>query len=269
MIAQPVIVLRVLLRGAHLLLLLLIGALISLWLPLRARGRPQELEQRRIRAKRWWLQQLCRCLHVGVRVDGRPPAQAGLLIANHISWLDIPVLGSLTDCQFLAKAEVARWPLVGWLCRQAGTRFIHRGQGQSAAVKNELGQLLEQQVSVLIFPEGTTSDGQNVKRFHHRLLGAAGEQPVYPVVLSYWHQGRPCSRVPYIDRDIFFFHLLRLLAKPRTQAHISFLPPLATRQPRAQARQGAGLIKLGLKRHRRAALLGLQGDEQVRSFYTG
>ncbi len=269
MLSVPLIIARVLWRGLNLGLLLLIGAFVSLILPVWASLHGEALEALRIRAKRWWLERLCRCLKVRLRVDGRPPAQAGLLLANHVSWLDIPVLGALTPCQFLAKAEVARWPLVGWLCRSAGTRFIRRGQGQTAAVRNELGALIDARHAVLIFPEGTTTDGQSVRRFHHQLLGAAGEAPVHPVVLSYWQGYSRCSRTPYIGHDIFVLHLIRLLAQPSILARISFLPPLAARQPRQQARQAEGLIRLGLARHRRSALLALQADEQKRSFYTG
>ena len=98
----------------------------------------------------------CRCLGLHIRWHGPAPQANALVVSNHISWCDIPILGGLAPVRFLSKAEVADWPLIGWLARQAGTLFIQRGGGQARQVKSAIRSALASGESVLIFPEGTT-----------------------------------------------------------------------------------------------------------------
>ncbi|MEW5838289.1 MAG: lysophospholipid acyltransferase family protein [Pseudomonadota bacterium] len=180
---------------------------------------------RGIRTVRRWHGQVCRALHVDIRAHGE--AQPGVLyVCNHISWLDIPVLGSQLDgVRFLAKSEVRRWPLIGWLAQRAGSLFIERGQGQDSL--HDVVAALRQGHSVLIFPEGTTTDGLSLRRFHPRLLQAAqlAQTAIQPVALRYLDQhGAPNPRAAYIDDDSFGDTLGRIVQEQALYAEVRFLP---------------------------------------------
>ncbi len=175
-----------------------------------------------------WLSGLCSILSIKPIVQGRLSTAPVMLLSNHISWLDIPVLGSLQPLRFLSKSEVGQWPLIGKLAKKAGTLFIERGSGKSSQVIEDLAATLEKGETALIFPEGTTTDGQQVKKFHARLLKAAQrvECSVQPVTLHYRRNGNPDSLVPFIDDDEFFSHLLRLLKAPPTKVYIFIHSPI-------------------------------------------
>jgi 1-acyl-sn-glycerol-3-phosphate acyltransferase len=104
-----------------------------------------------------------------------------LWVSNHVSWTDIPLLGMLTPLSFLSKAEVRHWPVAGWLAEKAGTLFI-RGGGDGQRLREQISGQLEQRQPLLIFPEGTTTDGRSLRTFHGRLLAGAIDH------------GTPCSR---------------------------------------------------------------------------
>ncbi|HET8800624.1 MAG TPA: lysophospholipid acyltransferase family protein [Marinobacter sp.] len=172
----------------------------------------------------------CRCLGLDVRVHGVPRDQRALFVCNHISWSDIPILGSLMPIRFLSKAEVGQWPVIGWLARQAGTLFIRRGGGQARQVRTRISQALATGESVLIFPEGTTSAGLTVLPFHGLLLQAASEAgaAIQPVTISYRRNSRPDHLAPFVGEDRFEQHLLRMLRQPAAQVDVLFHDPVAT-----------------------------------------
>lgn len=179
----------------------------------------------------WWNRRLCRLFGVRIKVDGSLPEEPVLIVANHISWFDIPALGSLSFVHFLSKAEVGTWPLIGWLAHKSGTLFIQRGaRGAANKALEEVRDYLLQEENVVIFPEGTTSDGENVKRFHSRLLQAAIDSGVaiQPVVISYPHNGRIHPKLPYIDDVSLLDSILGMLEEKSMQGVIQFLPPIAT-----------------------------------------
>lgn len=177
---------------------------------------------------RYYLAALYRLLGLRIRMRGTPASSATLLVSNHISWLDIVVLGGCLPVRFLAKREVASWPLIGWLAQDVGTLFIQRGGGQSALVREQIAQALEQDQRVLIFPEGTTSDGQQVLPFHGRLLQAAADahRPLQAVTLVYLQNGVTHPAVPFIGDHSFHSHALKLLASPPAQVELVFHPPM-------------------------------------------
>lgn len=171
-----------------------------------------------------------RCLGLDIRWHGPTPQANSLVVSNHISWCDIPILGGLAPVRFLSKAEVAEWPLIGWLARQAGTLFIKRGGGQARQVKSAIRSTLASGESVLIFPEGTTSAGLTVLPFHGLLLSAAREANVtiQPATICYRREGRPDHVAPFIGDDAFHSHLIRLLKKPASRVDVLFHEPVAT-----------------------------------------
>lgn len=126
----------------------------------------------------------------GARVDrrGLPPEPPFLLVSNHLSYLDILTLASSVDAVFIAKSEVARWPVVGHLCRAMGTVFIDRNNARDIPrVLERIRSVLERGQSLVFFPEGTTSPGAQVAPFRPALLAAAaeGNLPVSYASLSY------------------------------------------------------------------------------------
>ncbi len=181
------------------------------------------------RAVRWWHARLLRALGVQVWVSGRLEPNC-LLVANHISWLDIPVLGAQGEIHFLSKSEVRRWPLIGWFAELAGTRFIERGAYQAGSVIRQLGVDLDQGHTVMIFPEGTTADGREVRPFHPRLFAIAqvSATPIQPVAIRYRTSDDPGPdlRVPYIGDDSLLANLWRVMRHPDLIAQVVFLDPI-------------------------------------------
>jgi len=195
--------------------------------------------------------QACRCLGWQVQVHGQPTSGNALYVANHISWSDIPALGSLTPLRFLSKAEVGNWPVIGWLARQAGTLFIKRGGGQARRIKKTMVEHLQAGESVLVFPEGTTSSGLAVLPMHGLLLTAARDAgvPVQPVTIGYRRNQRPDPVAPFVGDDSFQRHLVRLLSLPPTCIEIVFHPPVTADQPVNElSRHIHQEISAGLKR---------------------
>lgn len=196
---------------------------------------------------RWWHARLCRALDLHVAVEGEL-APGALLVANHVSWLDIPVLGAQARLAFLAKSDVRDWPLIGWMAGVAGTLFISRGGNQTTELTGRIEEQLAQGVPVVLFPEGTTTDGRALARFHPRLF-AAGQRPalrVQPVAIRYGEGRQPDPIAPFVGDDDLLRHLARLLAHPGLGVRLSFLPPV----------EGARLDRRRLAEHCRTAIAG-------------
>lgn len=200
---------------------------------------------------RWWLAWICRILGIKICVQGDVANSPVMLVSNHISWADIPVLASQSNPRFLSKSEVRKWPLIGWLADKSGTLFIQRGA--SGSTNNAIAQLtacLEQQQTVLVFPEGTTTDGKAVRKFHPRLLKAVvdSETKLQPVALRYTDEsGKHDTDIPYIDDQSLAKNLLILLRKKSVVATIHFAPPIeSASQTRDQLAKNAQEIIKGI-----------------------
>ncbi len=212
-------------RLLQLVLLLLIG--VGLTLALLPNMRKGGIPGERIKmARQWWYRRVLRILHVDVGVTGSPVAAPALWVANHISWLDIPLLGSLGPVGFLSKAEIRQWPVIGWLAASTGTLFIERGgRNASQTAARQIAAHIEQGHSILVFPEGKTTSGGTVERFHARLFAPAVDSglTVQPVALCYFHpDGRVHDRLPFVDRESFFRNLWTILGERRVVAKVTF-----------------------------------------------
>lgn len=167
---------------------------------------------------------------VRVRLSGKNLEHAGLILANHVSWLDILVIDSVAPCHFIAKVEIRRWPLVGFLCARAGTIFIERGRRHAVhAVIETARQQLQAGDRVAVFAEGTTSDGTIVLPFHANLVEAAVRSgcPVQPLALRYEDTSGQRSRaIEFIGATTFPQSLWRVLGEPLTTAVLVPLEPL-------------------------------------------
>jgi len=175
-----------------------------------------------------WLRRGVAILGVRVLARGRPHPHPVLMLANHISWLDILVLATQSDSGYVAKAELAGWPLLGWLARVGGTEFIRRGShadlaraGEQMALRLKAGQRLT------LFPEGTSGGSVLPARFRPRLLQAAvaARVPVQPVAIYY---GSHPERIAFVGEDSFLSNLWALLGADPVLAEITFLPVLGT-----------------------------------------
>jgi len=254
-------------RLLRLFLVLGLGLLMAACIALAERLGLNTPLERRQRWTRLFMQRLVAALPFEVKVQGELPQQPMLWVCNHVSWTDIPLLGMLTPLSFLSKAEVRHWPLAGWLAEKAGTLFIRRGGGDAQRLREQISTQLGQQRPLLIFPEGTTTDGRTLRTFHGRLLAGAIDQgiPVQPVAIRYIRNGEIDPIAPFVGNDDLVSHLLRLFGQDRGQVHIELLPAIASAgKERAvlalQAQQAVHLALFGVveselpvRRHARAA----------------
>ena len=146
-------------------------------------------ETRQLRAE--WLHNFCaramKGMGITVSVQGRFP-ERGAVIANHLSYLDIVTLASLHPCVFVSKAEIAKMPVLGWMTTNAGTVYVERGRGGSAIrASNAMKDAMDAGLPVVFFPEGTTSNGKALLKFHSGLLGQAlmAKAPMTAAFLKY------------------------------------------------------------------------------------
>ncbi|WP_044873643.1 lysophospholipid acyltransferase family protein [Pseudomonas sp. LFM046] len=217
-------------RVARLLAVISLGLLLAVWVGLLERMGRGELMATRQRLTRWFLARLAAALPFRVSLTGRVPERPMLWVSNHVSWTDIPLLGAVAPLSFLSKSEVRAWPVAGWLAHKAGTLFIRRGSGDSGLVGQQLARHLGDGRHLLIFPEGTTTDGSLLKTFHSRLLTSAVETevPVQPVAIRYLRDGQRDEIAPFIGEDDLLSHLVRLLRSDLAEVEIHLLEPIAS-----------------------------------------
>ncbi len=218
---------RTLWRSLRVIEHLCTGVLIVVYIRFFARlGRPPDWVPQVVC---WWYRRLCRALGVRLRVTGQV-APGCLLVSNHVSWLDVPVIGAQHEIGFLSKSEVKGWPVIGWIAEIVGTHFIERGAHQVSRVSSSIIADVLQGRPVVIFPEGTTSDGCRVGHFHPRLFSIAQGTGIgiQPVAIGYRHGDSviPDTRAPYIGDDILIASLWRIICHPDLVVHLAFLPPL-------------------------------------------
>ncbi len=176
-----------------------------------------------------WSGGLLRVFGLRVRRHGTPLDGATVFVANHVSWVDIVVLHSQRMMGFVAKREIAGWPVVGWLATRGETIFHQRGSQESlGGVLHEMLARLRAGRSVGVFPEGRTRDGREVGPFHARIFLAAVEAnaPVQPVALRYGADGDAQTRVAFQPGESFAGNFLRLLGEPPHAVGVHFLAPI-------------------------------------------
>ena len=216
--------------------LLLLHAVVSLPIALLVIGLPmarwrlrsgERLDHRAIRA---WSAGLMRVFGFRLRRKGVPLPGAALFVANHVSWIDITLLHSQHAVGFVAKSEIERWPLVGWLASRANTIYHRRGSEHSLRdVMEQMVARLHAGASIGVFPEGGTSDGRALRVFHARILQTAvdADVPVQPVALCYGQRASEQTRVAFAPGENFLQNFLRLLGDPARVAEVHFLEPIA------------------------------------------
>ena len=201
-------------------------------------------------------------LRVRPCVRGARPLRDGpvLLVANHVSWLDIYALNAaLGGARYVAKREVAHWPIAGRIARGFGTFFHVRGNVRDAArMKDAVAAALRAGERVVVFPEGTTTEGDAVGRFHAAFLQAAVDSgvPVQPVAIRYpGADGAPDPAAAFVGDMTFLASLLRVLRRPRLDARLTFGPVIRStgRTRRDLAAVSHAFVALALAGGRRGA----------------
>lgn len=183
--------------------------------------------------QRWmarrWSKNFLEILNIKLIQNGTPPKedeQRVILIANHISWLDIMVIMTRYPVRFVAKAEILSWPLLNILCRNAGTIFIDREKrNDTLRINQAISDTLSVGDSVAIFPEGATSNGTALLHFHASLLQSAvdAQAALYPVAISYRDMaGLHNTKAAYVNITILE-SLKLILEQPTIRVEISFL----------------------------------------------
>ncbi len=187
-------------------------------------------EAARLRQVQRWCRGLLRCLGVALHAGGAA-ARAGpvLVVANHVSWLDIPAIIAVHPVRFVSKADVKHWPLLGWLVGCGGTLFIERERKRDAMrVVHQMAEALGAGAALAVFPEGTTADGHALLPFHANLLQAAisAGAPVQPVALRYADALSPISPAAAYVGDTSLLHSLwNVVSAPGLRVSVQVLPP--------------------------------------------
>jgi 1-acyl-sn-glycerol-3-phosphate acyltransferase len=182
---------------------------------------------------RWWAGKLLRVLGAELRAEGRFKPGAKLIVANHISWLDVMAVHALCpEARFVSKADVQHWPVMGRLAAGAGTLYLERERRRDALrVVHQMAEALQRGHTVAVFPEGTTHDGRSLLPFHANLLQAAiaTAAPVQPVALRYSDARHDVSPAALFLGDTTMAQTLwRLAGADGLTVHLAVLPPEAT-----------------------------------------
>lgn len=196
--------------------------------------------QRKDRAISRWSKKLLRVLSVRLLADAPPRFPHGaLLVANHISWLDIFVIHATRRVHFVAKHEIRHWPVFGWLAQRAGTLFVQRSKKSGTArVNNEIHTLLQDGAWVAVFPEGTSTNGRKLLRFLPSLLQPAVTEnlPVLPVALRYQTaDGAISDAAVYADDISIGQSLWRITGEAEIIASLQFCAPITGQDRRKLA----------------------------------
>ena len=187
-----------------------------------------------------WARGILRVLNIKAQYAGQPPV-TGLLVSNHLSYLDILVLAARQPAVFVAKSEVQQWPVIGFLTRWAGTLFIRREKrGDVSPINQQMTALVQTGIVVIVFPEGTSSGGISVLPFYSSLLEPAAVSGcnVTPAFIRYeLADGSVADEVCYWRDMTFVKHFWNLLQKRSVQAQVSYgLPQQAIRDRKRLAR---------------------------------
>jgi 1-acyl-sn-glycerol-3-phosphate acyltransferase len=181
---------------------------------------------------------LSRSLGIRITCHGRPPPQKGVLfVANHLSWADIPVLGARIDAAFVAKSDVAGWGMVGWLATLSRTVYVDRNRRTTAPEQRDtITERLRRGDNIILFPEGTNSDGVDMLPFKSALFAVTEGLPdlvIQPVTIAYTRvNGLPVTRqrlpdLAWVGDTELMPHAASFMALGRVRAEILFHPPVS------------------------------------------
>jgi len=205
-----------------------------------------------------WLHVACALMlrRMGVQLErrGAPPAN-GLICSNHLGYLDILAYAAAVPCIFVSRSDIRGWPVFGWCARWGGTIFVDRqSRASTDRVARQMGEALTSGVPILLFPEGTSTDGSSVLRFHPSLLRPAIEHAadIAAAAIAYRVRGGEEREVCWYGDASFVPHLLRMLRRKGVRAEIEFHPDRAVYSERKAAaldlHEKVGAMRVRMKR---------------------
>jgi len=211
------------LRSAVRLSAFMTAAFRALWMHRKLPPNPTRLQSAQ------WLHEVCigglEAIHLRWTVQGTPPAR-GLIVSNHLSYLDILCYSAAVPCVFVSKAEVEQWPIFGTYARWSGSVFVRRhDRGGAARANASVSDSIESGVPVVLFPEGMTTDGHRVLRFHSTMLQPAIDvgAPVTPCAIRYeLDDGDPATEAAWWGDTPLLPHVWNLFGKKCVRARIAF-----------------------------------------------
>lgn len=192
---------------------------------------PRVSRERRREIVGQWSGKLVRILGIEVVVEGSPPASGATMLApNHVSWIDTFAIASVHPTRFIAKSEIRDWPIAGWVTEKSGTIFIRRAKRNDTMRINELVHAaLAEGDSVGFFPEGTTSEGDRLLKFHSSLFepAVANGARVQPVAIRYeYPDGSLCRPVSFAGGLSFAQSMGLVVRQRRVIARLRFAEPI-------------------------------------------
>lgn len=182
---------------------------------------------------KWWSGKLLKYFGVQVVIYGNRPdsnVSNAMFLINHVSWLDIYALNSITPLQFIAKSDINSWPVVGYLVRKSGTIFINRNNRKDTSrIVDTTTDILSTGGNVGFFPEGTTTDGTKIERFKSSIVQAAinAKSTIYPVAIRYpLPNGGINTAIAYAGETSMGEAMMNALKQKQTIAELHFLTPI-------------------------------------------
>jgi 1-acyl-sn-glycerol-3-phosphate acyltransferase len=196
---------------------------------------PRASPDRRRAFVRWWSAKLLSILNVTARIEGSVPAETPggtMIAANHVSWLDIFLISSVRPTRFIAKSEIREWPIAGWIVERAGTLFIRRGvRREIMRISERVHDALAQGDCVGLFPEGLTSEGDKLLKFHSPLFesAVANRAVVHPAAIRYENaDGTLCRDASYVGERTFMESLTLIIGQRSILARVGFAAAIDT-----------------------------------------
>lgn len=223
--------------------MLVLGGLVTVALiyPLAPLSQQLALRQR-------WARKLLAALAIKLDAEGTRIPPGTMVVANHVSWVDIFALSALQPAAFISKAEVRQWPLFGWLACRNDTIFLKRGsRGHARQINEIIAHYLDEGRVVAVFPEGTTTDGTRVLHFHGALLQPAllAGKPIVPVAISYWEpEGERSLATAYVGDMSLGESLNQILSKQALTVRLRIMPALQS--PTADRREVSAAARVAV-----------------------
>lgn len=195
----------------------------------------QKTKKRKLNKKvvNCWSRILCYVCGLKLTTKGEIHKNPVFIVANHVSWLDIPVIHSYKLAGFVAKAEISQWPILGWIVKSGETLFINRGKHESRKrVLNLIKDRLKQGRSIAVFPEGKVTDGSHVAQFHRQLMHAAIETqtPIQAIAIKYIKEenGKRNEEICFHGKESFVKNVFRILSLHSSKVELTFCDAIQT-----------------------------------------
>jgi len=176
-----------------------------------------------------WTKGVAIILGLNIKRFGKASGEPRLIVSNHISWLDIVAISAYQPCVFIAKSSVINWPVIGFLASISGTLFLDRQNRKDLNNVMQKGKAaIDDGISLVFFPEATTTDGKQIKSFHPSIYQTAIDVhcATQAIAISYPEKKNLASPAPYIDDDTFVSHLYRILKAPGVDVNLHYCTPI-------------------------------------------